>query len=141
MLEILGLVAAGLALGVVVVLAVGAVRIVRLRRRHRARLATIGPLHSEPARLFGVASDGRTQTRGVGTLAVSHTDVLFVQLVPERDLWFALADVTSVRSTPHFMGKQASRDLLVVTWETNGLGDAAALDVADADAWRERLQG
>lgn len=139
MLEIIGIVLAGLVLAVVIVLLVGVYRLRRMRARHCERLAVISPTHSAPAALFGLASDGKNQTRGVGTVAMSDAELMFVQLVPDRDVRVARQDVTSVQLTRTFMGSTASRDLVVVTWETHGLGDAIALSMDDAEEWADRL--
>ncbi|WP_375003680.1 hypothetical protein [Aeromicrobium sp. CTD01-1L150] len=139
MLEVLGIVAAALALAVVVVLLVGVVRVRRMRARHRTRLATISPTHSGPAAIFGLASDGKNQTRGIGTLAMSDTRLLFVQLVPDREIEVPREDITSVQRSRQFMGSTATRDLIIVTWERQGMGDAAAFSADDLEGWLSRL--
>lgn len=139
MLEIVLIVLAGLLLGVIALAVVGALRVRSLRARHRRRLAAVGPQHSEPAGLVGLASEGGRQTPGVGTLAVGATDLIFVQLVPERDVLVPRSAITSARATRQFLGRTASQDLLVVTWDVHGMGDAVALGVPDVDAWLDRL--
>jgi len=139
MFEIVLIVLAGLLVGVAVLVLVGLVRFRSVRARHRRRVAAVHPEHSEPASLVGIASEGRTQTRGVGTLALGETHLAFVQLVPERDVLIPRADITSTRSTRHFLGKTAAQDLLLVTWDTHGMSDAMALATQDVDAWRDRL--
>jgi hypothetical protein len=109
-----------------------------LRSRHRRRLATVNPRHSEPASLVGLASEGRLQTRGVGTLALGDTHLLFAQLLPERDVLVPRDAITSTRTTRHFLGRTTGADLLLVTWDVDGLADAAAFAVPDVDAWRDR---
>jgi HAMP domain-containing protein len=138
-LEIVVIVAAGLVLGLVAFALVGLVRVRSLRSRHRRRLATVDPRHSEPASLVGLASEGRLQTRGVGTLALGDTHLLFAQLLPERDVLVPRDAITSTRATRHFLGRTTGADLLLVTWEVDGLADAAAFAVPDVDAWRDRL--
>lgn len=118
---------------------VGFVKIRSVRSRHRARIASVHPMHSEPASLVGVASEGKLQTRGVGTLAVGDTHLIFVQLAPERDVLVPRDAITSTRATRHFLGKTTGNDLLVVTWDVQGMTDAVALAVPDVDAWRQRL--
>ena len=59
--------------------------------------------------------------------------------MPERDILIPRSDITSTRATRHFLGKTAERDLLLVTWDTNGLSDAIALATPDVGAWRDRL--
>lgn len=139
MLEILGIVLLGLVLGVVSVVLVGILRIRRMRSSHRARLARLDPVHSSAAALFGLASDGARQARGVGTLAASTSQLVFVQLVPDREVVVEREHITSVQRSRQFMGSTASRDLVVVTWETNGVGDAVALTTDDLEVWLDLL--
>lgn len=139
MLEIVLVVLPVLVLGVVAVIAVNALRFRAMRTRHRARIATVEPHHSEPASLVGLASEGRLQARGVGTLAVGQSELIFVQLVPEREIVVPRESITSTRATRHFLGKTTGSDLLVVTWDVQGLTDAAAFAVPDVEAWRDHL--
>ncbi len=139
MLEILGIVLLGLVLGVVSVVLIGILRIRRMRSSHRARLARLDPVHSSAAALFGLASDGARQARGVGTLAASTSQLVFVQLVPDREVVVEREHITSVQRSRQFMGSTASRDLVVVTWETNGVGDAVALTTDDLEVWLDLL--
>jgi hypothetical protein len=118
---------------------VGFLRVRSVRTRHRARVAAVDPTHSEPASLVGVASEGKLQTRGVGTLAVGDTHLVFVQLLPERDVLVPRDAITSTRATRHFLGKTTGSDLLVVTWDVQGMTDAVALAVPDVEGWRARL--
>lgn len=140
MLEILGIVVLGLVLGVVAVVLIGILRIRRMRSTHRARLASLDPVHSSAAALFGLASDGARQARGVGTLAASERQVVFVQLVPDREVVVEREHITSVQRARQFMGSTASRDLVVITWETNGVGDAVALTTDDLEVWLDLLR-
>ncbi|KAA1372505.1 hypothetical protein [Aeromicrobium fastidiosum] len=139
MLEIVIIVIAGLLLGLLAFALVGLLRVRSLRTRHRERLATVTPTHSEPASLLGIASEGRIQTRGMGTLAMGDTHLLFAQLLPERDVVVPRDAITSTRATRHFLGKTTGTDLLLVTWDVDGLTDAAAFTVPDVGAWRDRL--
>jgi hypothetical protein len=138
-LEIVIIVIAGLLLGMLAFALVGLLRVRSLRTRHRERVATVAPRHSEPASLMGLASEGRWQTRGMGTLAVGDTHLLFAQLLPERDVVVPRDAISSTRATRHFLGKTTEADLLVVTWDVDGLTDAAAFAVPDVDGWRDRL--
>jgi hypothetical protein len=139
MLEIVLVILGALLLVLVVLVVVAWLRFRAVRARHRARIAAVDPEHTEPASLVGLASEGRTQARGVGTLALGADHLIFVQLVPERDVLVPRADITSTRSTRHFLGRTSERDLLLVTWDTHGMSDAVALAVPDVDAWRARL--
>lgn len=138
-LEIVVVVVAGLLLGVVAFALVGILRVRSLRARHRQRLAVVEPWHSEPASLIGLASEGRAQTRAVGTLALGDTHLMFAQLLPERDIVVPRAAISSVRPTRHFLGRTTGSDLLVVTWDVDGLADAAAFSVPDVGAWHDHL--
>lgn len=135
MLEILVIVVGVLVLGLLALrLKVGSVR-----RRHRRRIAATDPEHSAPANLVGVASEGKAQVRGLGTLVLGRTDLVFVQLMPEREVVVPRDIITSTRTTRHFLGKTTGSDLLVVTWDRDGLTDAAAFAVQDLEVWRDRL--
>jgi hypothetical protein len=139
MLEIVLIVLAGLVLGVVALVVVALVRFRSIRARHRRRIAAVEPEHSEPASLVGIASEGKNQARGLGTLAVGASELAFVQLVPEREILVARESITSARATRHFLGTTTQDDLLVVTWDVQGMSDAMAIAVPDVGAWRERL--
>ncbi|MET1036812.1 MAG: hypothetical protein ABW075_00975 [Aeromicrobium sp.] len=139
MLDIVLIVLAVLLLGALALVGAAVFRFRSMRARHRRRIAAVEPEHSEPASLVGVASEGKAQTRGVGTLAVGATHLIFVQLLPEREILIPRADITSTRATRHFLGKTAEHDLLLVTWDTHGMSDAIALATADVGAWRDRL--
>ncbi|KQO39152.1 MULTISPECIES: hypothetical protein [unclassified Aeromicrobium] len=135
LLTVLGLVA-GL---VLLLVAAAVVRVVRLRRQHRRRVAELRPEHTEQAVLFAVASDRQTQVRGIGSLLLGPEHLAFVTLVAGRDVVVPRDTVTSASVSRTFMGRSSGQDLLVVTWEREGLGDAAAFQVGDPAAWRERL--
>ena len=110
-----------------------------VRSRHRRRITAADPEHSAGANLVGVASEGTLQVRGLGTLVLGRTDLVFVQLVPEREVIVPRDAITSTRASRHFLGKTTGSDLLVVTWDLDGLTDAAAFAVQDLEDWRERL--
>lgn len=135
LLTVLGLVAAL----VLLVVLVGVVRVVRIRRSHRRRVAELRPEHSEQAVLFAVASDRQTQVRGIGSLVLGGTQLAFLTVVAGRDVVVPRAALTSATVSRTFMGRSPGADLLVVTWKVDGLGDAAAFQVGDPAAWRDRL--
>lgn len=135
LLTVLGVVA----LLVLLLVAVGVGRVLAVRRAHRRRVAALEPEHVEQAVLFAVASDGRSQVRGVGSLVVGADRFAFVTLVAGRDVVVERSGITSTSVSRTFMGRSSGADLLVVTWESSGLGDAAAFQVGDAAAWRDRL--
>jgi hypothetical protein len=124
---------------VLVLVALGVVRVVLLRRGHRRRVGAYAPEHVDQAGLFAVASDRRTQVRGVGSLVLGRDRLAFVTLVAGRDVEVPRDAVTSATVARTFMGRSPGADLLVVTWEVDGLGDAAAFQVGDPAGWVRRL--
>jgi hypothetical protein len=123
-----------------VLVLVGASRLRRARKAYEARVAAAGEaVLSGQANFFGQASAGKSQIRGLGTLVLTETELVFVQLVPARELRVSRESITSTGVTRHFLGKTQGRDLLVVTWDVNGMGDAAAFDTPNIDAWRSKL--
>ncbi len=134
-LTVIGVLAGAL----VVVVALGLVRLLLLRRRHRARVAALSPELVTQAALFGVASDRTTQTRGVGSLVLGAEQLAFVTVVAGRDVTVPRAAITSATAPRTFMGRRSDADLLVVTWERDGDADAAAFRVSDPHTWLQRL--
>lgn len=142
-MSVLGII--GLVLAIVVgffavLVLVGASRLRKLRRANQARIAAVGEAElTAQANFFGQASQGKTQVRGLGTMLLTQTELVFVQLMPARELRVSRDSITSTRVTRHFLGKTQGRDLLVVMWEVNGMGDAAAFDTPDVSDWIARL--
>ncbi len=139
MLDIVLYVLAALGLVVVALMIVGALRVARMRRGHRRALAAAGVSESTAATLFGLASERRHQRPGPGTLGLGEDGLVFVQIAPQREVRVPRAEITSVSVDTSFMGRAASRPLLVVTWDAQGMGDAAAFVVPDPESWRQRL--
>jgi hypothetical protein len=139
MLEILLIVVAGAVLGFAVLVVIAIARFRSLRSGGGAWIADVEPEHSGPANLIGLASEGTLQSRGVGTLALGASHLIFVQLAPERDILVPRESITSARAARHFMGKTTGDDLLVVTWDIEGRSDAMSLALPDVDVWRQRL--
>lgn len=136
---VLAIVLGGLLALAVLAFVLGVLRLRRIRSDHDHLLSEVGALHTSQANLFGQASLGKHQVRGLGTLALTDTEVVFVQLVPRRVLRIPRDSITSTSATRTFLGKTIGRDVLVVTWETDGLGDAAAFDTPEIADWRELL--
>jgi len=140
LLGILALVIGAIVAVFAVLVLVGAYRLRRMRKAYAAHVAAAGEAElSGQANFFGQASAGKTQVRGVGTLVLTETELVFVQLMPERELRVSRESITSTGVTRHFLGKTQGRDLLVVTWDVNGMGDAAAFDTPNIDTWRTKL--
>lgn len=139
-LAIVGIVLAALVAVFALVVLIGARKLRRVRNAYKERIAAAGEAEmSGQANFFGQASAGKTQVRGLGTLVLTPTELVFVQLMPTRELRVSRDSITSTGVTRHFLGKTQGRDLLVVTWDVNGMGDAAAFDTSNIDGWRAKL--
>ncbi len=107
----------------------------RARARIDDRLAGLDVVRRSKANFYGLASAGAGQVRGLGVLALTPDELVFVQLVPDREVRVPRAAITSVRTERSYLGKTQGRDLLVVTWPD----DEAAWDVPDVGAWSAEL--
>lgn len=139
MLEILLYVLAGVGAVFVTLLAIGFWRLRRLRRRLDRQLREAGVTESTSATLFAQASAGQQQRPGPGLFGVSETALAFAALSGPEPLIVQREDITSVSTDRQFMGRTARVDLLVVTWDSRGMGDAVAFAVQDVAAWQQRL--
>jgi hypothetical protein len=127
-------------LAVVAVLLVGLMlwvrrAVSRSRRTLDSALAGRPVVTAENALSLGVASRGKRQLRGSGTLALCHDRVLFVQWVPSSVLEIPFADITHVDTTKVHLGKSVGAPLLRISWMTPDGGDQIALQVRDVDRW------
>lgn len=139
-LGVLASLLAFIVVAVTTIVVIGVVRLRRVRNDFASRVAALGEAElSTQANLFGLASAGTRQTRGPGTLLLTADELAFVQLLPAREMRLKRDAITSTRASRHFLGKTQARDLLVVTWDVDGLADAAAFDVADVEPWCTRL--
>jgi len=111
----------------------------RSQRTLDAALAGRPLVAAENALSLGVASRGKRQLRGSGTLALCHDRVLFVQWVPSSVLDIPFADITGVGTTKVHLGKSVGAPLLRISWMTPDGGDEIALQVRDLDRWLAAL--
>jgi hypothetical protein len=109
----------------------------KARSRLDARLAALDVVRRDKANFYGLASAGGAQVRGLGVLALTPDELVFAQLVPDREIRVPRAGISGVRTERSFLGKTQGRDLLVVTWSD----DEAAWDVPDVAAWSDILRG
>ncbi len=109
----------------------------RARSRIESRLAGLDVVRSSKANFYGLASAGAGQVRGLGMLALTADELVFVQLVPDREVRVPRAAISSVRVERSYLGKTQGRDLLVVTWAD----DEGAWDVPDVATWSGELGG
>ena len=107
----------------------------KARSRLDERLAGLDVERRDKANFYGLASAGTAQVRGLGILALTADELVFAQLVPDREVRVPRVGITGVRTERSFLGKTQARDLLVVTWAD----DEAAWDVPDVAAWSAAL--
>ena len=88
---------------------------------------------------LGVSSAGRLQVRGNGQLALARDQLVFLQLVPRRQVSIPLAAIVKVDTTRAHLGKTVGRKLLRVSWTTPAGEDAIALQVPDLSGWLSAL--
>lgn len=111
----------------------------RGRKALHTALAGREVVRAENALSLGVASRGKRQLRGSGTLALCHDRLLFVQWVPLATLEIPFADITAIDSPRTHLGKSVGAPLLRVSWMTADGGDQIALQVRDLDRWISAL--
>jgi hypothetical protein len=132
---------------VVVVLVVAGVVLARsgagkAQQRVDARLDGLTVQRRSKANLFGMASAEATKVRGLGVLALTPDDLVFVQFVPDREIKVPRSSITSVTTSTSFLGQTQAKDLLVIAWSGHDGtdGDEAAWDVPDLPDWQAALQ-
>ena len=108
----------------------------RASERVEERLAGLDVLRRTKANLYGVASEGKGQVRGLGTLALTPDELVFVQYLPDRLIRIRRDRITAAAIGRSFLGKTSGRDLLMVTWGE----DVAAWDVPDVTSWQAALR-
>ena len=109
--------------------------------RHRidSALAELDVQRQGKANFYGVASKGSTQVRGLGTLALTPDELVFLQLVPANEVRVPRPAIQTVEVARSFLGKTQGRELLVISWAADGVDEQVAFDVPDLDAWRQDL--
>jgi hypothetical protein len=108
------------------------------RARIEAGLARLDVLRQDKANFYGREGAGTTQVRGLGALALTPDELVFLQFVPSDELHIPRAAITGAELARSFLGKTQNRDLLVVTWD-DGEVDRAAFEVKEAGEWRSQL--
>jgi hypothetical protein len=116
---------------------------VRRLRSSQARIRQqVGQLdveRSAEVNFYGVASKGRGQVRGNGTLVLTPDELIFFQLMPAREIRVPRNAITGTEVARSFLGKTQGRDLLVVSWSVDGGDDKAAFLLRELDGWRHDL--
>ena len=122
--------------GIVVALLLARRGAQRVSARVEERLEGFDVLRRSKANLYGVASEGGGQVRGLGMLALTPDELVFVQFVPDRQIRIRRDRITAAAVGRTFLGKTSGRDLLMVTWGE----DVAAWDVPDVTSWQSALR-
>ena len=93
------------------------------------------------ANSFGVQSAGAAQVRGNGTLALTSTELVFVQAIPRKTIRIPRTSITEVDEVRSHLGKTKGTPLLRVGFtDAQGRNDAVAWAVRDLGAWIAALR-
>jgi hypothetical protein len=103
------------------------------------RLAGQDILLSTEANCFGLESAGVTQTRGIGTLTLTATELVFVGAA-SRDVLVPRSSIIGVTEPNSHLGKTQATPLLHVRFRTPTGEDSVAWRVPDLSQWRHALQ-
>ena len=100
-----------------------------------------GPVIREAgANFFGVASLGRRQVRGNGTLVLRADGLSFTRWVPKKDFVFPRDQLLRVEVVRSHLGKSIFRKLLKLHFlNDEGVEDSVAWYVKELDGWVEAL--
>lgn len=115
------------------------------RRRSAAEEVRAGLGHDvlvidERANCYGVESEGVTQIRGNGCLALGRDTLLFRMWIPRKEIAIPRQRITAVERARSHLGKTQGRELLRVRFTTpEGTEDSVAWLVRDLPAWEAAL--
>lgn len=109
----------------------------RARQRVEDRLATATVLRRDKAELRGVLGEDGGPTRGLGQLALTPDELVFVLYVGEGELRIPRSSIASVTVSRSLGDATFATDVLAVA---HG-GAEAAFEVPDLDAWLADLGG
>jgi hypothetical protein len=98
-------------------------------------------LLDERANCFGVESEGFSQIRGNGVLALTPGEVYFLMWLPEKEVQIPVSAIAGVETTRTHLGKSKGQPLLKVKFKNRkGEDDSAAWLVSDLQEWKHELQ-
>jgi hypothetical protein len=98
-------------------------------------------LRLEPASFFGQESEGKTQMRGNGVLALLPDQLVFERMAARRDYVIPLAQVTQIENPKSYLGKSRGVPLLKVVWQDDaGKTDSMAWQVGDPGDWQAQIE-
>ena len=102
-------------------------------------LAELDVQRQDKAHLLRLQSGEERQTKAIGALALTPDELVFLQLVPEREVRIPRAAVTRSEVGRDFLGRTHPRDLVIVTWGQGDGADAAGFEVPDPAGWATEL--
>jgi hypothetical protein len=144
-LQIIGLVALGVVVLVVLLVVVSKLVLQGMKGPLEARIAaqfgSDGILMKDlTANSFGLESAGAWQVRGNGALVLTAKSLDFFMFLPKRDLRVPLDAITDVTLTKSHLGKATIYNLLKVRFSADGKSDSIAWYLRDAAAWKNRIE-
>lgn len=92
------------------------------------------------ANSFGLASLGAMQARGNGALVLTRRELVFLQLVPNREVRIPLGSIKETSLVHSHLGKATPYKLLKISFQKDGVEDAIALFLPESAAVRERVE-
>jgi len=94
------------------------------------------------ANLFGMASLGRRQVRGNGTLILTGDELVFMMLVPRKEIRIPLSSIIRIETPKSFLGKTRFIPLLKIDFSTpEGKTDSAAWALKNLETSKKALEG
>jgi hypothetical protein len=102
-------------------------------------LAKLDVQRQDKAHLLGLRSGEERQAKAIGALALTPDELVFLQLVPEREVRIPRSAVTGAEVGRDFLGRTHPRDLVIVTWGEGDGADAAGFEVSDPAGWATEL--
>jgi len=92
------------------------------------------------ASFFGQKSRGATQMRGIGSLILTDSDLVFEMWVPNTEFRVPLRSIQTLENPTWFLGKSRFTPLLMVVYTNEqGTTDAMAWQVPDLSDWMRRI--
>jgi hypothetical protein len=144
-LQIIGLVALGVVVLVVVLAVVPKLVLHLMKGPLEARIAALyGPdeilMKDLTANNFGLESWGVWQGRGNGGLVLTKDCLHFFRFVSGGDVRVPLGAITETTFTKSHLGKATIYDLLKVRFTEDGQTDSIAWYLTDPKGWKNRIE-
>jgi hypothetical protein len=144
-LEIIGLVALGVVVVVLVFVVVPKLVLHLMKGPLEARIAAhYGPdeilMKDLAANSFGLESKGVWQGRGNGGLVLTKDYLHFFRFVRGADLRVSLGAITELSFTKSHLGKATIYNLLKVRFSVDGTTDSIAWYLTDPRAWKTTIE-